>query len=391
MFSNIGQRSMKQLSLAVICMIAATTISRAQWILIKADGDTILQRGINHVYNVEFESAHEDFKKVIALYPNHPSGYFLDAMVDWWKIYLDRRNSSGNAQFLKKIDKVISVCDQMLDSSAHNITALFFKGGAIGFRGRYHAMRDNMFSAAEDGRIALDIIQECQKVAPGNHDIMLGTGLYNYYAAALPEKYPALNTIMVFLPRGDKILGLAQLKAAARNGKYAANEAKNILIQAYFDFEKNPLEAMEYARDLQHQYPMNPAFQRAFGRCLISLGPLDSMEACWRNVLIRYIEKRTGYDKLAAREALYYIGVARMTRRDLDISLKYFYKCDEASRVLDEDPSGFMVKTNLKIGQIYDVQGKRKLALAQYKKVLDWDDSGGSHEEATRYQQNPYR
>ena len=228
MFSNIGQRSMKQLSLAVICMIAATTISRAQWILIKADGDTILQRGINHVYNVEFESAHEDFKKVIALYPNHPSGYFLDAMVDWWKIYLDRRNSSGNAQFLKKIDKVISVCDQMLDSSAHNITALFFKGGAIGFRGRYHAMRDNMFSAAEDGRIALDIIQECQKVAPGNHDIMLGTGLYNYYAAALPEKYPALNTIMVFLPRGDKILGLAQLKAAARNGKYAANEAKNI-------------------------------------------------------------------------------------------------------------------------------------------------------------------
>ncbi|MCX6139974.1 MAG: tetratricopeptide repeat protein [Candidatus Kapabacteria bacterium] len=382
---------MKHVLILIAFLTTGSFGANAQWVLIKADGDTILQRGINHIYNVEFEAAHNDFRKVISMYPTHPAGYFLDAMVEWWRIYLDRRNKSADEQFLKKIDKVLLVCDQMLDSTPHNITALFFKGGALGFRGRYHAMRENMFSAADDGRVALDILQECQKIAPGNHDIMLGTGLYNYYAAALPEKYPALKTVMVFLPRGDKVIGLAQLKAAARQAKYAANEAKVVLIQAYFDFEKNPLEAMEFARDLHRTYPMNPAFQRAYGRCLVSLGPLDSMELCWRDLLVRYMDKKTGYDKLAAREALYYIGVARMMSHDPEMALKYFYKCDEACRVLDEDPSGFMVKTNLKIGQIYDQQGKRDLAMKQYRKVLDWDDVGGSHAEAERYMQSAFR
>ena len=41
---------------------------------------------------------------------------------------------------------------------------------------------------------------------------------------------------------------------------------------------------------------------------------------------------------------------------DHDLALRYFYKCDEASRLLDEEPSGFMAKLNLKVGQIYDLQ-----------------------------------
>lgn len=382
---------MKQTLLGIVLIIALTLESSGQWVLIHSDGDSVLQRGINHIYNVEFPQAHAAFTTVMVMYPQHPAGYFLDAMVEWWRIYLDRRNTSFDGAFLQKIDKVLLVCDAMLDSTPHNITALFFKGGALGFRGRYHAMRENMFSAADDGRIALAILQECQKVAPGNHDIMLGTGLYNYYAAALPDKYPALKAVMMFLPRGDKQLGLAQLKAAARKAKYASNEAKVVLIQAYFDMEKSPAEAMEFARALHQQYPMNPAFQRAYGRCLVSLGPLDSMELTWRDILIRYMDKKTGYDKLAAREALYYIGVARMMNRDLDMALKYLFKCDEACRHLDEDPSGYMVKANLKIGQIFDMQKKREFALEQYQKVLGWDDTGGSHTDALRYIQSAYR
>lgn len=382
---------MKRLVTLLVLLYASASAANAQWVLMKSDGDTILQRGIDHIYNVEFDRAHEDFKQVIALYPKHPAGYFLDAMVEWWRIKLDRQNSSADQVFLKKIEKVILVCDQLLESEPGNITALFFKGGALGFRGRYHATRENYFSAVDDGRIALEILGECQKIAPGNHDIMLGTGLYNFYAIAIPEKFPALSTLMAFFPRGDKSLGLAQLKAAARHSKYAANEAKVVLFEAYYDFEKNPLAAMEFASELHKKYPMNPAFQSYYGRCLVPLGPLDSMEACWRNILLQYMDHKPGYDKRLAREALYYIGVARMMNRDHEMALKYLYKCDEACRVLDEDPSGYMVKTNLKVGQIYDLQGKRDLAIKQYKKVLDWDDVGGSQAEAQRYLQSAYK
>lgn len=363
----------------------------AQWVAMSTEADSLVQLGTKHVYNVEFDRAQDIFDEVIRRYPTHPAGYFLDAMIEWWRITIGQRSTSIETKFLAKLDKVIAVCDANLARDSKDIASLFFKGGALGYRGRYNASRNNMLSAAEDGRIALGILNECQKVAPGNHDILLGTGLYNYWASVLPEKYPALKPVMIFLPRGDKTIGLAQLKAAARQARYASIEAKVVLVQAYFDFEKNALEAIDFARDLHNSYPRNPAFHRAYGRCLVSLGPMDTATVVWRDILTRCLDKWPGYNRNAAREALYYIGVSLMIRGELDKALTYFYKCDEACRKIDEDATGFIIKTNLKIGQIYDLQGKRDLAIKQYKKLLSWSDNNGSHADAKRYLENPYR
>ena len=56
----------------------------------KSDADSLVRVGIQYIYNVEFDRAHECFVKIINLYPEHPAGYFLDAMIDWWKITLFR-------------------------------------------------------------------------------------------------------------------------------------------------------------------------------------------------------------------------------------------------------------------------------------------------------------
>lgn len=384
---------MKRTLLIVVFVLlwCAAPNARAQWTFMKSDGDSLLQLGIQNIYNVQFEEAHGYFQLVIDLYPEHPSGYFLDAMIEWWKINIDRANTSHDAAFLKKIDRVLGVSNTVLKDDPSNITALFFKGGALGFRGRYYASRERMLDAANDGKEALDILIACQKIAPGNHDIMLGTGLYNYFAAVLPDRYPLLKPVMAFFPSGDKTLGILQLKAASTKARYAKVEAQVVLYQVYYDFEKSPSEAFPYARDLFNRFPQNPYFHRAYGRCLVTEGSLDSLEVLWRDVLVKVLDKRFGYDKYAAREALYYVGVVRMIRKDLTTALTYFYKADEACRALDEDPSGFMVKTNLKIGQILDLQGKRQQALKQYEKVLSWRDTQGSHAEADRFIAAPYK
>lgn len=379
------------LIVAITMSCCSAPIAHAQWTFMKSDGDSLLQLGIENIYNVQFTEAHGYFQRVIELYPEHPSGYFLDAMIEWWKINIDRKNLSYDAAFLAKIDRVVGVCNKVLEGDQTNITALFFKGGALGFRGRYYATRERMLDAANDGKEALDILIACQKIAPGNHDIMLGTGLYNYFAAVLPEKYPLLKPVMAFFPSGDKALGILQLKAASTKARYAKVEAQVVLFQVYYDFEKAPSEALPYARNLYNSYPRNPYFHRAFGRCLVSEGSLDTLETLWRDVLVRVLDKKFGYDKYAAREALYYIGVVRMLRSDLETAMIYLQKTDEACRALDDDPSGFMVKTNLKMGQIFDLQGKRALALKQYLKVLAWKDVSGSHAEAQRFVQAPYK
>ena len=99
---------------------------------------------------------------------------------------------------------------------------------------------------------------------------------------------------------------------------------------------------------------------------------------------MRYIDKQPGYDVATAREALYYIGSALIYKKSPDLALKYFYKCDEASRKIDKEPSGFMIMTNLKIAQIYLQQGKKKLVRTQAEKLLNWDDYRGSHMEAKK-------
>ncbi len=375
----------------VLTLLGLCQRSDAQWALMRSDADALITSGTGYIYNTRFDSAAVCFQKVIALYPNYPAGYFMDAMVDWWRLQIDQRNKAAGEQFLVKVDKVIEVCNRMLDSNQYDIAGLFFKGGILGYRGRYYASNQSWLKATNDAREALDILIACNKLAPSNYDIMLGTGIYNYFAAALPERYPALKPIMLFLPNGDKKLGVLQLEAAAKHARYAAIEAKVVLQMVYGNqFERQAIDYLRVCSELYFAYPQNAFFHRKFATALLQNGYVDSSETHWHAILEHYRLKHFGYDAYAAREALYYLGTFLFNKSKLEDALPYFYKCDEACRYLDEDPSGFMVKLNLYVGKIYDLQGKRDLAIMQYQKVLSWTDTQNSHADAQQYMAKPF-
>ncbi|TAE29874.1 MAG: tetratricopeptide repeat protein [Candidatus Kapaibacterium sp.] len=364
--------------------------AEAQWALMRTDADQAVRIGIRHIYNLEFDSATAEFQKVTTAYPQHPVGYFLDAMVDWWAIYTNQRDKSLDERYLHKIDRIITLCDSILGNNPNDIVGLFFKGGIIGFRGRYYVTRDNWLKAALDGKTAFDIVQRCQQLAPGNRDVMLGTGLYHYFVEALPERYPAAKPFVAMLPQGDKQMGLAELRLASQQARYAATEAKVVLLQVYFGLEKNYGEALNVAQDLHTNYPRNPVFKAYLARSYTYLGNYEKMEEIWRDVLTNCMDKRRGYDNIIAREAMYYIGYSLKQRGKYDLALQYFYKCDEFCRKLDPKPSSWMCLLNNHIGNIYDAQGKRDLALKQYQKVLSWDDVFETHRYARQFMQRPY-
>ena len=189
------------------CFILFTSVSFSQWIT-TADFDSQAQRGINAVYNLEFEKAEIEFSTLQKNYPSHPAGKFFLGMIDWWRILMDIDNESNDDKFLKEMDGVIDLCDSLLDVNENDISALFFKGGSLGFQGRLRANRNSWVKAANDGRRALPIVQRAYKIAPDNYDILLGIGIYNYYASTIPEKYPIVKPVMVFFPTGDKKKGI---------------------------------------------------------------------------------------------------------------------------------------------------------------------------------------
>ena len=375
----------------ILFVILFSNISFSQWI-----GDSLvehhIQKGINYVYNLSFDSAVTEFNFAVRLQPEHPAGYFFLAMVEWWKIMIDIENESNDKKFISMLDNVIDMCDKRLDKNENDIVGLFFKGGSLGFQGRLYGNREDWLKAANCGREALPIVQQAYQLAPENYDILLGIGIYNYYAAVIPEIYPWVKPLMIFFPKGDKITGLTQLRSAAEHARYANIEASYFLMQVYQYYERHYSEALRYAEYLHGRFPNNAMFHKYVGRCNAGMGNWNEVKNIFNEILSRVNKKQPGYDLLAKREAFYYLGLAEMGHRKLDSALSYFYRSDELSRLLDKKGnSGFMIMTNLKIGMIYDMQGKRDLAIMQYKKVLDMKNAWDAHKQAKKYLKTPYK
>ncbi len=368
-----------------------TSICHAQW-LEDSSADSHIRKGINFVYNLSFDSARVEFQIVANTYPNHPAGHFFIAMVEWWQIITDFEDRSRDKKFIRMLDHVISLCEKRLDEDENDITALFFKGGSLGFQGRLYGNREDWLRAANCGREALPIVLKAYKLAPNNNDILLGMGIYNYYAAVIPELYPWVKPIMLLFPKGNKIEGLRQLKIASNNARYANIEATYFLLQVYQNFENSHQEALQLALKLHNMFPNNVIFHKYVGRCYVTLAKWNEAHRIFSKILDNVKSKKIGYDLIAEREANYYIGQAEMNLGTYENALQYLYRTDELCRILDTNEiSGYMVYTNLKIGMIYDLQGNRDLAIMQYRKVLNMKNYQDSRKQAESYIKTPYK
>jgi tetratricopeptide (TPR) repeat protein len=354
--------------------------------------DQRIRAGIELVYNLSFDSASTEFRAVVAAHPDHPAGHFFLAMVDWWRIVSDVGNAAYDERFHDQLDKVIALCESRLEVNESDLTALFYKGGALGFQGRLHGNRGDWIKAASAGRSALPIVQETYRLAPSNDDVLFGIGIYNYYAEVIPDHFPFVKPFMIFFPKGDRVKGMAQLRTASERARYANTEATYFLLQLLFNFEKQYADALPLALRLHARYPNNVLFHRYVGRVYAALADWGHTAQAFGEIAESVRSKKPGYDAAVEREARYYLGLRGMMELRYDEALASLYRCDELSRGLDkEEFSGFMVLANLRIGMIYDLQGKRDLALAQYKKVLDMKDFQQAHEQAEKYRKAPYQ
>jgi tetratricopeptide (TPR) repeat protein len=353
--------------------------------------DSLVHTGIKQIYNIKFSEAEKTFRELITDYPDHPAGRFFLAMIDWWRILLEIDSEQYDEIFFQKLEDVIFQCDELLKKNPENVDALFFKGGAIGFRGRLRAYRESWLKAADDGREALPIVERAANLNPNNFDVQLGFGIYNYYADVIPNEYPILKPLMLFFPKGDKQKGIEQLTNTASRGKYAKYEAQYFLMTLYYSYENNPFKAFEYAQVLTEEFPDNPTFQRWKGRIAAKKGDYVLASSVFQEVLDKGKAGFAGYNySKTIREAAYYVGFQNYNQHQLDSAYYYFKMCEDVSRKVDkEEESGFLINAVLYIGMINDQLGKREDAIDNYREVLKMKEYGNSHRLAKNYLENP--
>ena len=355
--------------------------------------DSLVTTGIKQIYSINFSDAEVTFRKLMADYPGHPSGRFFLAMIDWWRILLDLDVETYDELFFQKIEDVIYNCEQILEKDPNNIDALFFKGGAIGFRGRLRAYRESWLKAADDGREALPIVEQASILDPENRDVQLGFGIYNYYADVIPDRYPLLKPLMIFFPDGNREKGIEQLTNTALRGKYAKYEARYFLMTLYYTYENNPYKAEEFANMLVSDFPNNPIFEKWQGRISAKRGDYFSGSKIFTSIMSKAKKNLPGYNtKKTKREASYYIGLQHRNTNQLDSARHFFEMCADISKEIDKkEESGFWVNAYLYLGMINDQLGNRDKAVEYYEKLLEMREYLNSRELAKKYLSEPFK
>lgn len=348
-------------------------------------------RGLQALYNMRYEEADSIFSSVDRRYPGHPVGPFLKALVVWWRILpnLATGISADDSAFLDAMETVIKRSDRLLDENSDDFDAMFFKGAALGFRGRLRSNRRQWLLAAGDGRRTLDYIFKIAEADTMNADFQFGKGVYDYFASVIPERYPIVKPMMFFFPEADRERGLSRLEFTATSGRFIQTEAAYFLLQIHLFYEPDFQAAYRYATWLRDRYPDNAFFHVLEGRVFARWAQWIRAAAIFRDVVDRFDNGNAGYTASLASQALYYIGRYEMQGARYDDALAAFERVRNLSKNWDKD-TFFDVHAELRTGMIHDLGGRRELALRSYERVLKMDDQGGSRDRAKQYRKNPY-
>ena len=348
--------------------------------------DEIIIRGMDHMYHMRMDSAKFDFDWVVSMNSKDPAGYFFLALLEWWKISVNKEDESNDENFYRAVERVEDVADKVLDKNSQDPNALFYKGAAVGYRGLVKAIRNSWLNAAEDGKEALDLFGDVHELQPANKDVLFGTGVYNYFAEYVPDRYPFLKPLMILFPDGDKTRGLLQIKETAINSTFAKTEAKLILAYLYLRYEKNYLEAELYSKSLLDQYPENSLFARYLYNSYVGLSKYNDAIEGWKKVIEASDNKQYGYtNPFLKREAYYYLGFSNMNLGNNEEAKNYFIKAEELSNQIDKEGSMIKAFNLLWLGVTYRNLMDTGKAREYFDKVLNMENFGDSHKQAEQF------
>jgi len=329
-------------------------------------------QALEDMYNFKFDKAEMQFQWLKQKYAWHPLPYFLIGLGEWWKIMPDTKNKSHDERFLAYMDSSIMLANNLHKKhSEYRIEAAFFLAAAYGFKGRLYSdeERGQWRKAASVGKDALDYLEECKERDDLSPELLFGDALYNYFSVWVPENYPAARPLLWFFRKGDKALGLKQLKEVSYNAFYTRTEAMVWLMRILNSYENDQVRAFTISDYLHKTYPDNPYFHRYYARMLYSRGMYTDLERESKSIIARIDSAQLGYEATSGRYAAFFLGQMYQTRRQLDESKKYYELAMKYSEQNQATETGYYLYSMIALGEIADKQGDKKMAKKYFTEV----------------------
>lgn len=326
-------------------------------------------QAVNDMYNFKFEKAERQFRWLKQKYPTHPLPYFLMGLCEWWKIMPNMDVEKYDANFLAYMDTVIALAERMHEENEDNVEAAFFLSGAHGFQGRLYSERSDWRKAAVAGKNALQYLDEHREQHVLSPEFLFGDALYNYYSVWIPENYPLLKPILMFFPRGDKQLGIQQLKEVSYNAFFTRTEAQIFLVRILSIEENNPLAALPFSKYLATTFPDNPYFQRFYARLLYTTGRFREAEQVSLDILAKIDSGMVGYEATSGRYSGFFLGQIYERFNQKEKAKAYYKQAIDFSEEVEAYESGYYLYSLINLAKILEEEGDKKLAREYYREV----------------------
>jgi tetratricopeptide (TPR) repeat protein len=381
--------------------------------------DELRLQGYEALYSLDYEEARRLFNEMARLFPDHPAGAQCLAATLW----LQELNRSRHLQaslystesFSTSEDKVDPqlvkefrqwtrtakvLAEARLGRNPRDVEALYFLGVTEGLKAVFAAAVERRFMVAlGDSSRAVERHRQVLKLDPDFRDAELSIGLYHYIVGSLPLPLKLMARIGGM--RGSKKRGLETLERVAKEGRWAQDIARLLLIDLY-KREKRWTDAIGVSRELGAKYPRNYLFQLQAADALVaraatsrqtkgpeSVARVDEQEA-FRifESLLRDRAKGKGPGRDAAIDLIHYrYGEAFLTTGQPARATEEFL----AAKGPGNAQTSLTTMARLRAAQSMDLAGRRSEALVEYRAVLKRPKFNRSYEQARRGLTEPYQ
>jgi tetratricopeptide (TPR) repeat protein len=236
----------------LLCLATLSVQAATDWKLVH---ERTVQ-AMDHLYNLEFRDAERLCNEVIKMAPGDPRGHFFKAMTYYYRMSFrgGATNDSAFWAFAWHADRVRTVCERLLEKNEHDGKAMFYLGGAVGYKGLAYVNRGESHKAIWDGKKGYDLLEQAVEEDPTNYDAKMGLGLFRHLISKAPDALKPVISLAGLT--GDRYGGLKMIEEAAAKGTYARQEARRWLGELYLD-EDLPQRAVIHLAALKDAYKKN--------------------------------------------------------------------------------------------------------------------------------------
>lgn len=389
-------REMLLVFLLLLCSVVASPASEAT-----------LSKGFDHFYNLEYDEAIAEFRKLIDRNPesagarNHyaqailyremfRAGALESELVSGTNPFLRRAKMNPSAEdqrhFDESVAKAIELSDARIKKDPNDSQALYALGVTYGLRANYNFLvRKAWFDALRDATRARKLHNRVTELDPKIVDARLVEGVHDYVVGSLPWHVKMLGFLVGF--RGDKEGGVRLLEQVAQHGDINRVDAQ-ILLCAIYRRERNPQKAIPMLLSLIERFPRNYLLRFEIAQMYSDLGDKPNALAALRRIEELKSGGASGFSHLMPEKILYARGTIQFWYNDLDRALEDMRRVTSRAGDLDLNTGTFAW---LRLGQIYDLKGQRAQAVAAYRQAINLAPQSDAARLSTRYLSEPYR